>query len=88
MNTNPKAKGSYMGFSRLGLAIGGFIGYSGAGWLHDIAINLNLPTLPWFALTLIGFFTIIYLNLLFKQPVLVEKTHLTQQPNKIDKISL
>lgn len=85
---NPKAKGSYMGFSRLGLAIGGFIGYSGAGWLHDIAINLNLPTLPWFALTLIGFFTIIYLNLLFKQPVLVEKTRLSQQPNKIDKISL
>lgn len=85
---NPKAKGSYMGFSRLGLAIGGFIGYSGAGWLHDIAINLNLPTLPWFALTLIAFFTIIYLNLLFKQPVLVEKTRLSQQPNKIDKISL
>ena len=85
---NPKAKGSYMGFSRLGLAIGGFIGYSGAGWLHDIAINLNLPTLPWFDLTLIGFFTIIYLNLLFKQPVLVEKTRLSQQPNKIDKISL
>lgn len=85
---NPKAKGSYMGFSRLGLAIGGFIGYSGAGWLHDIAINLNLPTLPCFALTLIGFFTIIHLNLLFIQPVLVEKTRLTQQPNKIDKISL
>lgn len=85
---NPKAKGSYMGFSRLGFAIGGFIGYSGAGWLHDIAINLNLPTLPWFALALIGFFTIIYLNLLFKQPVLVEKTRLSQQPNKIDKISL
>ncbi len=85
---NPKAKGSYMGFSRLGLAIGGFIGYSGAGWLHDIAINLNLPTLPWFVLALIGFFTIIYLNLLFKQPVLVEKTRLSQQPNKIDKISL
>lgn len=32
-----RARGSYMGFSRLGLAIGGAIGYIGGGWLFDWA---------------------------------------------------
>jgi len=63
---NPKAKGSYMGFSRLGLAIGGFIGYTGAGWLYDIALDINLPKLPWFVLTFIGIATLVYLQYLFK----------------------
>ena len=31
-----RARGSYMGFSRLGLAIGGAIGYIGGGWLFDL----------------------------------------------------
>ena len=64
--TNPKAKGSYMGFSRLGLALGGFIGYTGAGWLYDMAIQIGLPHLPWIVLTLVGLLTLGYLEYLFK----------------------
>lgn len=64
--TNPKAKGSYMGFSRLGLALGGFIGYTGAGWLYDIAIAIGFPHLPWVILTFIGLLTLVYLKYLFK----------------------
>jgi len=64
--TNPKAKGSYMGFSRLGLALGGFIGYTGAGWLYDMAIQIGLPHLPWIVLTLVVLLTLGYLEYLFK----------------------
>ncbi|WP_279084408.1 multidrug efflux MFS transporter MdtH [Gilliamella apis] len=64
--TNPKAKGSYMGFSRLGLALGGFIGYTGAGWLYDVALQIGLPHLPWIILTLVGLLTLGYLEYLFK----------------------
>ncbi|MBI0006894.1 multidrug efflux MFS transporter MdtH [Gilliamella sp. W8126] len=64
--TNPKAKGSYMGFSRLGLALGGFIGYTGAGWLYDVSIQIGLPHLPWIILTLVGLLTLGYLEYLFK----------------------
>ncbi|MCX8649276.1 multidrug efflux MFS transporter MdtH [Gilliamella sp. B2776] len=64
--TNPKAKGSYMGFSRLGLALGGFMGYTGAGWLYDIAIQIGFPHLPWIILTFIGLVTLAYLQYLFK----------------------
>ena len=64
--TNPKAKGSYMGFSRLGLALGGFIGYTGAGWLYDMAIQIGLPHLPWIVLTFVGLLTLGYLEYLFK----------------------
>lgn len=64
--TNPKAKGSYMGFSRLGLALGGFIGYTGAGWLYDVATQIGLPHLPWVILTLVGLLTLGYLEYLFK----------------------
>ena len=70
--TNPKAKGSYMGFSRLGLALGGFIGYTGAGWLYDIAIKIGFPHLPWIILTFVGLLTLAYLQFLFKdEPPLV-----------------
>ena len=64
--TNPKAKGSYMGFSRLGLALGGFIGYTGAGWLYDVATQIGLAHLPWVILTLVGLLTFGYLEYLFK----------------------
>ncbi|OCG09516.1 multidrug resistance protein MdtH [Gilliamella apis] len=64
--TNPKAKGSYMGVSRLGLALGGFIGYTGAGWLYDLALQIGLPHLPWIILTLVGLLTLGYLEYLFK----------------------
>lgn len=66
MLSNPKAKGSYMGFSRLGLALGGFIGYTGAGWLYDIAIKIGFPHIPWIVLTIIGLLTLSYLQYQFK----------------------
>ncbi|MEN3024438.1 hypothetical protein ABC439_35935, partial [Pseudomonas aeruginosa] len=42
-----RARGSYMGFSRLGLAIGGAIGYIGGGWLFDLGKSAHQPELPW-----------------------------------------
>ncbi|AKC60610.1 multidrug efflux MFS transporter MdtH [Blochmannia endosymbiont of Camponotus (Colobopsis) obliquus] len=53
-----KARSSYMGFSRLGLALGGVIGYSGSGWLYDIGNKLNIPELPWCMLGFIGMITL------------------------------
>ena len=41
-----RARGSYMGFSRLGLAFGGALGYAGGGWLFDAGKALNQPELP------------------------------------------
>lgn len=76
---NPKAKGSYMGFSRLGLAVGGFIGYSGAGWLYDIALKADFINLPWFVLASIGTLTMIFLNILFKNKTLLQKTDINKQ---------
>jgi MFS transporter, DHA1 family, multidrug resistance protein len=64
--SNSKAKGSYMGFSRLGLALGGFIGYTGAGWLYDIAMQIGFLHLPWIVLTTIGLLTLSYLHHQFK----------------------
>ncbi|AIN47152.1 multidrug efflux MFS transporter MdtH [Candidatus Palibaumannia cicadellinicola] len=54
-----RARGSYMGFSRIGLAFGGAIGYSGGGWLYDIGNQLDIPQLPWFMLGLIGLITLL-----------------------------
>lgn len=34
--SRPQARGSYIGFSRLGLAIGGMLGYIGGGPLLDV----------------------------------------------------
>ncbi|MFS2224033.1 multidrug efflux MFS transporter MdtH [Pantoea sp. B65] len=53
-----RARGSYMGFSRLGLALGGALGYSGGGWMFDIGQQLAMPTLPWLLLGIIGFITL------------------------------
>ncbi len=52
-----RARGSYMGFSRLGLAFGGALGYAGGGWLFDAGKALNQPELPWMMLGLIGLIT-------------------------------
>jgi DHA1 family multidrug resistance protein-like MFS transporter len=52
-----RARGSYMGFSRLGLALGGALGYAGGGWLFDAGKAFNQPELPWMMLALIGLFT-------------------------------
>lgn len=53
-----RARGSYMGFSRLGLALGGAIGYTGGGWLFDTGHALAMPELPWFILGIIGLLTL------------------------------
>ncbi|WP_437610699.1 multidrug efflux MFS transporter MdtH [Erwinia sp. V71] len=53
-----RARGSYLGFSRLGLALGGALGYSGGGWMFDIGQDLAMPTLPWLLLGGIGFITL------------------------------
>ncbi|MFP2514093.1 multidrug efflux MFS transporter MdtH [Buttiauxella agrestis] len=53
-----RARGSYMGFSRLGLAIGGAFGYAGGGWLYDAGKSINQPELPWVMLGIIGIITL------------------------------
>ncbi|PVZ85050.1 multidrug transporter MdtH [Serratia sp. S1B] len=53
-----RARGSYMGFSRLGLALGGALGYTGGGWLYDTGHALARPELPWLLLGLVGFITL------------------------------
>ncbi|EDQ2702104.1 multidrug transporter MdtH, partial [Salmonella enterica subsp. enterica] len=57
-----RARGSYMGFSRLGLAIGGAIGYIGGGWLFDMGKAFAQPELPWMMLGIIGFITFLALG--------------------------
>ena len=52
-----RARGSYMGFSRLGLAIGGAFGYAGGGWLFDMGHTLGQPELPWAMLGAVGLIT-------------------------------
>ncbi|WP_165465667.1 multidrug efflux MFS transporter MdtH [Enterobacter cloacae] len=56
-----RARGSYMGFSRLGLALGGALGYTGGGWLFDAGKTLHQPELPWVMLGMVGFMTLIAL---------------------------
>jgi DHA1 family multidrug resistance protein-like MFS transporter len=55
---DPRARGSYMGFSRLGLALGGALGYTGGGWMYDTGHSLNMPELPWILLGIVGFITL------------------------------
>ncbi|MBJ3815501.1 multidrug efflux MFS transporter MdtH [Shimwellia pseudoproteus] len=57
-----RARGSYMGFSRLGLAIGGALGYAGGGWLYDTGKTLQQPELPWAMLSAIGLLTLLALG--------------------------
>jgi len=51
---HPQARASYLGTSRLGLALGGAVGYLGGGWLYDLALQRSQPWLPWVSLALIG----------------------------------
>ncbi len=62
-----RARGSYMGFSRLGLAFGGALGYAGGGWLFDAGKALSQPELPWMMLGVVGFITLIALWSQFSQ---------------------
>ena len=52
------ARASYMGFSRIGLAVGGLSGYTAGGWLLDLSRRLDTPALPWLALAAIGTLTL------------------------------
>lgn len=56
-----RARGSYMGFSRLGLALGGALGYTGGGWMYDTGRTMNMPELPWLLLGAVGFATLLAL---------------------------
>lgn len=58
---NPAARGSYMGFSRLGLALGGMTGYVGGGSLYDFALAQGQPALPWLVLGTVGVLTLLLL---------------------------
>ncbi|MGP2828129.1 multidrug efflux MFS transporter MdtH [Serratia marcescens] len=58
---DPRARGSYMGFSRLGLALGGALGYTGGGWMYDTGRTMNMPELPWLLLGTVGFATLLAL---------------------------
>ncbi len=58
---DPRARGSYMGFSRLGLAFGGALGYAGGGWLFDAGKASGQPELPWVMLGVIGLITFLAL---------------------------
>ncbi|PKH26298.1 multidrug transporter MdtH [Enterobacterales bacterium CwR94] len=58
---SPHARGSYMGFSRLGLALGGALGYAGGGFMLDIGRETGQPELPWLLLATIGFLTLLAL---------------------------
>lgn len=58
---DPRARGSYMGFSRLGLALGGALGYTGGGWMYDSGRAMNMPELPWLLLGAVGFATLLAL---------------------------
>ena len=64
---DPRARGSYMGFSRLGLALGGALGYTGGGWLFDAGKALQQPELPWMMLGVVGFITLLALWWQFSQ---------------------
>lgn len=58
---DPRARGSYMGFSRLGLAFGGALGYAGGGWFFDAGKAMGQPELPWAMLALVGMITLLAL---------------------------
>lgn len=58
---DPRARGSYMGFSRLGLAFGGALGYAGGGWFFDAGKTMGQPELPWAMLALVGLITLLAL---------------------------
>ena len=64
---NARARGSYMGFSRLGLSLGGALGYTGGGWLFDAGKALKQPELPWMMLGMVGLMTFIALWWQFSQ---------------------
>jgi MFS transporter, DHA1 family, multidrug resistance protein len=47
---------TYFGFTGWSFAIGGFLGNTGGGYLHDLAINSQYSFVPWITLCLFGSF--------------------------------
>jgi DHA1 family multidrug resistance protein-like MFS transporter len=43
-----------MGLGRIGLALGGLLGYVAGGWLSDSSYALQAPALPWLVLSGVG----------------------------------
>jgi DHA1 family multidrug resistance protein-like MFS transporter len=60
-----KARSSYIGLSKIGLAMGGLCGYVAGGYLLDHARAVGAPGLPWLILAVIGGLTGTALALLF-----------------------
>ncbi|MEW9900787.1 multidrug efflux MFS transporter MdtH [Chitinivorax sp. PXF-14] len=65
---DPARRGSYMGFGRIGLALGGAVGYLAGGSLYDLGQALHRPALPWLALGCIGAGTLYSLRRQFSAP--------------------
>jgi DHA1 family multidrug resistance protein-like MFS transporter len=53
-----RARASYIGLSRIGLALGGLLGYVAGGYLQDAGKRLALPGLPWMVLCAVGCLTL------------------------------
>ncbi|WP_287880158.1 multidrug efflux MFS transporter MdtH [Aquitalea sp.] len=64
----PQARASYLGCSRLGLALGGALGYVGGGWLLDVSRQWQWPALPWLCLSLVGGITLLALWMQLLRP--------------------
>jgi DHA1 family multidrug resistance protein-like MFS transporter len=62
----PSARASYMGLSRIGLAVGGLFGYTAGGWLLDWSRAVHTPALPWLVLAATGMATLTALACLLK----------------------
>lgn len=60
-----KARASYIGLSKIGLAIGGLVGYVAGGHLLDNVRGMGTPGLPWLVLGVIGALTCAFLALHF-----------------------
>jgi DHA1 family multidrug resistance protein-like MFS transporter len=61
---NPQALGTFLGFSSLGMAVGGGVGNAAGGWLIDIARAQGLPALPWLIFGGVGLVSALGLHLL------------------------
>jgi MFS transporter, DHA1 family, multidrug resistance protein len=51
---NPQALGTFLGFSSLGMAVGGGIGNAAGGWLVDVSREYGWTALPWLVFGAVG----------------------------------
>ena len=61
---NPRALGTFLGFSSLSMAVGGGIGNAAGGWLIDVARVQSVPALPWVIFSLVALVSALGLQLL------------------------